>query len=218
MNYRTALRYGVYAAEMLLKRAADKPVAELAVMSVRECIHNPSESNRSCAATCSADALQTDPHIALLAHMAAYGTFNNMWIVTEAVYTQLGLSAFIKVVKNAEIIYLEEKMKKIKSTIGELFNSNKDEKPRNNHPNSRESLAKLDGLSRRQLVFSVYKKSNSPLSDRQVMKYLGQEDPNYVRPRATELLEMGLLKEVGNVLDDDTGRTVRLMTVNEKTS
>lgn len=80
----------------------------------------------------------------------------------------------------------------------------------NSHANS---LAAYDALNlgeRSSAVLRVYVEASTPLSDREVMRRLGSNDPNYVRPRATGLIDDGLLEECGNTVDSDTGRTVRL--------
>ena len=48
------------------------------------------------------------------------------------------------------------------------------------------------------------------MSDREVLSHLGLTDPNAVRPRITELVRMGLLREVGTTTDFVTHKTVRV--------
>ena len=52
-------------------------------------------------------------------------------------------------------------------------------------------------------------------TDRQVMNALGFTDMNAVRPRLTSLIQKGILKEVGNVRDLITGKTVRTVSLTE---
>lgn len=46
-------------------------------------------------------------------------------------------------------------------------------------------------------------------TDREIMRGLGFNDPNKVRPRITELVTAGMLAEVGSIRDAETGKTVR---------
>ncbi len=77
------------------------------------------------------------------------------------------------------------------------------------HPNSVASFAALDHHARKALVLSIFVGSNTPLTDRQVLERLGVTDPNFCRPRITELIELKKLIEVGKVWDPKTKRNVR---------
>ena len=48
-------------------------------------------------------------------------------------------------------------------------------------------------------------------TDRRVMRGLGFTDPNKVRPRITELIKDGVLRDVASERDFDTGKTVRVV-------
>jgi len=48
-------------------------------------------------------------------------------------------------------------------------------------------------------------------TDRQICKELGFSDMNSVRPRATELIQAGLIVEVDNITDEATGKRVRVL-------
>lgn len=48
-------------------------------------------------------------------------------------------------------------------------------------------------------------------TDREVMAGMGFTDPNKVRPRITELVEARLLLEVGEKVDPETRKTVRIV-------
>lgn len=50
-------------------------------------------------------------------------------------------------------------------------------------------------------------------TDREVMRGLGFTDPNKVRPRITELVDVGMLVEVENKRDTETGKTVRVVDI-----
>jgi hypothetical protein len=87
------------------------------------------------------------------------------------------------------------------------------------HPNSakahREEHAKLAGRAKMILRWFEIRCSigNVGMSDRDVKDALFgvTADMNRVRPRITELIDLGLLKETGKVKDSLTGKTVRLV-------
>ncbi len=79
------------------------------------------------------------------------------------------------------------------------------------HVNSIITYHSLDLNGRREKVLDVYRKSSRPLTDREVMSDLGYTDPNMARPRITELIDMGYLREAGSVKDTLTKKTVRLV-------
>lgn len=64
-------------------------------------------------------------------------------------------------------------------------------------------------LSRRAQLVLEYITDTGPQTDRQVMRGMGFSEPNSVRPRITELIELGKLMEVGDVKCPETGKTVR---------
>ena len=78
------------------------------------------------------------------------------------------------------------------------------------HNNSMLSSRQVERFNRRRLILSAYDKAGEPLTDRQVVDIIGYRDMNSARPRITELVEEGILKEVGTVEDHLTKRTVRL--------
>ena len=69
--------------------------------------------------------------------------------------------------------------------------------------------------SRQGRVLATYQLAGEPLTDRQVRDRLQLREMNEVRPRITELIKMDppRLREVGKVVDDETGKTVRLVTI-----
>lgn len=84
------------------------------------------------------------------------------------------------------------------------------------HRNSREAYAegRLDLFPRRtREILAVFEGSKHPLTDRQVMEKLGKTDPNAVRPRITELVDAGVLKEEGSINDLATGKRVRFCSI-----
>ena len=81
------------------------------------------------------------------------------------------------------------------------------------HANSRRTYHE-DGrkIGKRALqVLAYYKSIIGPVTDRHCMKALGFSDMNSVRPRITELIEAGLLREAGDTVDYVTGKRVRLV-------
>lgn len=65
---------------------------------------------------------------------------------------------------------------------------------------------------RAMMVLHTVKELNRPCTDREVMQALGFTDPNSVRPRITELIDAGLIKEAGTTTDELTGKKVRRVT------
>jgi hypothetical protein len=64
-------------------------------------------------------------------------------------------------------------------------------------------------LGRRALDILFWLRAYGPATDRQIADGMHFRDMNSIRPRVTELLEQGLLAELGNVKCSTTGRTVR---------
>jgi len=61
-------------------------------------------------------------------------------------------------------------------------------------------------------VLRVIRNCEHALTDREVMQALGFTDPNSVRPRITELLDGGFIREAGTTVDSLTGKKVRKVT------
>lgn len=49
------------------------------------------------------------------------------------------------------------------------------------------------------------------MTDREILKALNRRDLNEVRPRITELVQAGKLREVGHKYDEYSGRPVRMV-------
>ncbi len=69
--------------------------------------------------------------------------------------------------------------------------------------------------ARREAVLGVYQASTTPLTDRDVMRSMGFNDPNAARPRITELVTEGVLVECGKIRDSLTRRLVRLTKIRQ---
>jgi hypothetical protein len=84
------------------------------------------------------------------------------------------------------------------------------------HTNSILSYHQITNLSERyKRILEIYQNSPLPLTDRDILIQLGANDMNYCRPRISELIDKGLLREVGDCKDRLTGKTVRLVQVND---
>lgn len=82
------------------------------------------------------------------------------------------------------------------------------------HEHSRAAHAQSLGMiSRRAAQVLAWVREHGRATDRQVMAGLGFQDPNAVRPRVTELVQLGALREVGSTRCPVTGKTVRLVDV-----
>ena len=68
-------------------------------------------------------------------------------------------------------------------------------------------------ISRRAQMVIDWVRANGQATDRQVMRGLGFVEPGAVRPRITELIGIGALREVGSTRCPATGKTVRLVDV-----
>lgn len=66
-------------------------------------------------------------------------------------------------------------------------------------------------LSGRAMDILAAIKKIPPVTDRQIMSIMGFGEPNAVRPRLTELIQMGLVEECGSVRCKVTGKTVRVV-------
>lgn len=68
-------------------------------------------------------------------------------------------------------------------------------------------------LSRRALAICDWLEVHGPATDRQIMQALGFREPNAVRPRITELIDMSKVREVRSTRCPVTGKTVRVVDV-----
>ncbi len=91
-----------------------------------------------------------------------------------------------------------------------LFDQPRKHRTHRMHANSLD--ARGDTSQRRIDVLACY---TQPRTDRDVMRMLGFTDMNKIRPRITELVDAGALREVGTIKDDTTGRHVRLVARSE---
>lgn len=64
-------------------------------------------------------------------------------------------------------------------------------------------------LGRRALDILFWVRAHGPATDRQIARGMGFGDMNSVRPRVTELVETGQLREVDSIKCEVTGRHVR---------
>ena len=80
------------------------------------------------------------------------------------------------------------------------------------HKNSLAAFNSLDTKTRKHIILRLYE-LHGPQTDRQILQKLDFYDMNAVRPRISELIDEGILKECGDTLDEETGRTVRVVRV-----
>lgn len=67
---------------------------------------------------------------------------------------------------------------------------------------------------RQHTVLEWFRRHGKPATDRECMEALGYSDPNFVRPRITELVkDLGLLEECGKTKCPTYQTTVRLVRV-----
>lgn len=66
-------------------------------------------------------------------------------------------------------------------------------------------------FSKRLLMVVAWFELNGKATDRQCMHGLGFKEPNCVRPRITEAIELGMLEEVGTVQCQETRINVRVV-------
>lgn len=81
------------------------------------------------------------------------------------------------------------------------------------HGNSLAAFRDLDIGQRKMQILSVHVRSCRALTDRDVARRLGMADMNGVRPRITEMIDAEILRQSGSTVDEETGRTVRLVEV-----
>ncbi len=77
------------------------------------------------------------------------------------------------------------------------------------HVNSLFSWRMLNVPRGKARVCEVLERIQRPLTDREVCELLGSDDLNAARPRITELIDDGVLKEVESIPCPVTGRRVR---------
>ena len=78
------------------------------------------------------------------------------------------------------------------------------------HPNSLKAWEEIkDKINPRMKMIVHFYRTRGPMTDRDMMLCFSKSDPNYVRPRITELIEYGVAFEIGN--KSDNGRTVRIV-------
>lgn len=76
------------------------------------------------------------------------------------------------------------------------------------HINSLNANKSVKRLEAYRAILDVYNRGGS-YTDRQVKEILHKDDMNCIRPRVTELIDMGELIEFGKVKDEYSGKTVR---------
>jgi hypothetical protein len=72
-----------------------------------------------------------------------------------------------------------------------------------------EMLATL--TERQRVIYDYVQQNNLRLTDREIMRALDFNEPNQVRPRITELVQLGLFRECKPRKCDVTRKTVRVV-------
>jgi DNA-binding Lrp family transcriptional regulator len=84
------------------------------------------------------------------------------------------------------------------------------------HPNSVKAYYEgQKAFTERHHKVLEYLQEHRIATDREIMRGLGFGEPNAVRPRITELVQAGVLRECGTLSDPETLKTVRLVEVNQ---
>lgn len=88
---------------------------------------------------------------------------------------------------------------------------------RGQHENSRRAYQEnSEELGRRSRQIFTAIALHGAMTDRQVRDHLNFKDMNSVRPRITELIKAGKLREIGSVSDVESGKTVRKVDIIER--
>jgi hypothetical protein len=64
-------------------------------------------------------------------------------------------------------------------------------------------------------IHALVLRSGRTWTDRQLMTALGFTDMNSIRPRVSELIKAEMLAECGSVIDEQTGKRVRIVRARE---
>lgn len=83
------------------------------------------------------------------------------------------------------------------------------------HSNSIKAYRELTPNKRAARIYEKYTGTGKAMTDREIAERLGFDDLNQVRPRITEMIVLGFLRECGKVKDSVTGKTVRIVEVNK---
>ena len=87
------------------------------------------------------------------------------------------------------------------------------------HPNSIEAYCEELQTghieTREEVILNVVRTSPKPLTDRDVLGLVGMSDMNCVRPRITELIKAGFIREVDSITCPVTHKQVRRVAINE---
>ncbi len=84
------------------------------------------------------------------------------------------------------------------------------------HPNSMKAFKDIDLRGKHKEIYNLCFQKDMPLTDREIKDLLGYSDMNSVRPRISELIDFGFLKETGKIKDYVTRKTVRLVKAVQK--
>ena len=87
-------------------------------------------------------------------------------------------------------------------------------RPQRLHPHSLETYREEAPVlgARASMILNLFRHYGA-MTDREVMRRLGYHDPNTTRPRVTELIQAGVLREVGQTIDSASGKAVRVCAI-----
>lgn len=84
------------------------------------------------------------------------------------------------------------------------------------HKNSVDAFKKINPNTEHKRIYDLFLSMKHPMTDKEAMKHFGFTDPNKVRPRISELIDFGFLKEWGKIIDNESHCKVRACVVNKE--
>jgi len=91
-------------------------------------------------------------------------------------------------------------------------------RPRDVHANSIKAYSedRIKLSKRARLILEYLGTLSAAKTDRQIQTGMGYRELGMVQPRITELEDCGMILELGQVVSQNTGKTVRQMAITEK--
>ena len=83
--------------------------------------------------------------------------------------------------------------------------------------NRQEANEKVDRSGRVQAIINVMERYGLPMTARMIMKELGTQDPNNVRPRLTEMVQEGIVRPLSQPVKEN-GRNVTVYELTHQTN
>lgn len=79
------------------------------------------------------------------------------------------------------------------------------------HRNSLKTFSEIQDSLRPREKMILLILNDGPLTEREILERTGRTDMNYVRPRCSDMVKLGVLKEIGSELCPVTGKSVRVL-------